>query len=95
MRKLAVFAALAISAPLVAAAQVAERPAGLGPFERLRTPRFLPAAEATFMKDDDRVMGVSADGVTKGVPRAARRVAPHRVRSAAHAAYSRHLVSAL
>lgn len=68
MKTRAIFVAFAIAVHFVvglAAAQVAERPQGLGPFERLRTPRFVPASEATFMKDADRVMGVSADGIAK------------------------------
>jgi hypothetical protein len=68
MKKHTIVAAFAICLPFMAgaaAAQVAERPQSLGPFERLRTPRFVSAAEATFMKDDDRVMGVSADGIAK------------------------------
>ncbi len=31
----------------------------------LREPRFVPAAQATFMKSDDQVVGVSANGVAK------------------------------
>lgn len=48
-----------------AAAQVAERPTGLGPFEPLHQPRFVPAAKADFLKSEDQVLGVSANGVAK------------------------------
>lgn len=51
--------------PLLAARQFAERPQGLGNYEHLATPRFVPAAQAHFMKTEDIVMGVSADGVAK------------------------------
>lgn len=51
-----------------AAAQVAERPAGLGPFEPLHEPRFVPAAKADFLKSEDQVLGVSANGVAKAYP---------------------------
>jgi hypothetical protein len=56
---------LALAAPQIAAAQVAGKPPDLGPFEPLREPRFVPAANANFMKDDDRVLGVSENGVAK------------------------------
>ena len=56
---------LVAASALLAAAQVAERPAGLGPYKLLATPRFVPAAEAAFVHDGDRVMGVSADGIAK------------------------------
>ncbi|MBI3047497.1 MAG: DUF3179 domain-containing protein [Acidobacteria bacterium] len=63
----AISASLFVTATvLLAAPQGVDRPAGLGRFERLRTPRFVPAGEAaSFMKEDDRVMEVSADGVAK------------------------------
>lgn len=54
-----------VFAAKLCAAQVAERPAGLGPFEELREPRFVPAAAASFLQDDDRVLGVSANGVAR------------------------------
>ena len=50
------------------AAQVAERPAGLGPFEPLREPHFVPAARADFLKSEDQVLGVSANGIAKAYP---------------------------
>ena len=31
----------------------------------LRDPRFVPAAQAAFMKDEDQVVGVNANGVAK------------------------------
>ncbi len=61
-------ALVSILAPLLAVAQIAERPAGLGPFEELRKPRFVPAAQASFLQSEDRVLGVSANGVAKAYP---------------------------
>jgi Protein of unknown function (DUF3179) len=34
-----------------------------GPFVELRDPHFVPAAQATFMKDTDRVLGVEQNGI--------------------------------
>jgi hypothetical protein len=45
---------------------VAQRPPeNIGPFVPLRQPHFIPAAQAEFLKDADRVVGVSENGVTK------------------------------
>ena len=55
-----------VSGPVVA--QVAERPPGLGPFEPLREPRFVPAAKANFLTSGDQVLGVSVNGVAKAYP---------------------------
>ena len=35
------------------------------PHPELRDPRFVPAAQAAFMKDEDQVVGVNANGVAK------------------------------
>lgn len=64
-QQIIVIACVIVVSAGAAAAQVAGRPEGLGPFERLRTPRFVRAQDATFMKDGDRVIGVSADGIAK------------------------------
>ena len=40
-------------------------PPGLGPFEQLRDPHFVSAARADFMKDGDRVLAASGNGVAK------------------------------
>src|ERR1700676_156330 len=40
--------------------------AGANDFVPLRLPRFAPAAQATFLHDSDRVVGVSENGVAKG-----------------------------
>ncbi len=62
--------ALALTAPLSAqqaapqTPQQAEKARG-GPFVELRAPHFVPAAQAGFMKDDDRVVGVDENGVAK------------------------------
>jgi hypothetical protein len=37
----------------------------------LRAPEFVDASKATFLKDDDRVIGVTGEGVTKAYPAAA------------------------
>ena len=37
----------------------------------LRAPEFVDVAKATFLKDEDRVIGVTGDGVTKAYPAAA------------------------
>ena len=34
-------------------------------YEPMRKPDFVPASRATFLKDEDRVMGVSENGVSK------------------------------
>lgn len=54
-----------VGGSLRAAPQLAERPQGLGNYEHLSTPRFVPAGQAHFMKNDDAVLGVSANGVAK------------------------------
>ena len=36
-----------------------------GEYDAMRQPRFATAAQADFMKDTDRVMGVSENGVSK------------------------------
>src|SRR5712691_5531897 len=59
--------ALAIAAPLAAAQQ---SPAGqviptTGEYEPMRAPHFVPASQASFLKDEDHVMGVSENGVSK------------------------------
>ena len=37
----------------------------------LRAPEFVPASRATFLKDDDHVIGVDGEGVAKAYPAAA------------------------
>ena len=37
----------------------------------LRAPEFVPASRATFLKDDDHVIGVEGEGVAKAYPAAA------------------------
>ena len=37
----------------------------------LRVPEFVEASKAAFLRDEDRVIGVSGDGVTKAYPAAA------------------------
>lgn len=54
--------ALVLAAPL--AAQQPQQASG-GPFVELREPRFVPAAQADFLKSEDRVVGVSENGVAK------------------------------
>jgi hypothetical protein len=41
------------------------RPAGLRPADPLRSPTFIPAAQASFLKDSDLVLGVSDGGVSR------------------------------
>ena len=61
--------AVAIAPPLLAQQpSTAERPAGLVPFEELREPRFVPAVQANFLKNQDHVLAVSANGVAKAYP---------------------------
>jgi Protein of unknown function (DUF3179) len=36
-----------------------------GPFVAQHNPRFVPATQADFLKDSDRVVGLSKDGVAK------------------------------
>lgn len=54
--------ALVLTAPL--AAQQPPQANG-GPFVELRTPRFVPAAQADFLRSEDRVVGVNENGVAK------------------------------
>lgn len=58
---------LVLAAPLAAEQPTAPRASG-GPFVALRNPRFIPAAQADYLKDSDRVVGVSANGVSKAFP---------------------------
>ncbi len=53
---------LILAAPL--AAQQPPQPNG-GPFVAQHNPRFVPAAQADFLNDGERVVGVSANGVAK------------------------------
>jgi uncharacterized protein DUF3179 len=60
----AMFLALALAAPLGA-----QPPQRGGPgFLPLREPHFVPAAQVEFLKNDDRVVGVSANGIAKAYP---------------------------
>ena len=56
-----------LAMPLVAQQPTAPRASG-GPFVALYNPRFIPAAQADYLKDSDRVVGVSARGVSKAFP---------------------------
>jgi hypothetical protein len=55
---------LVTAAPLVGRAPQREDRAPM-PFVPLREPHFVPAAKADFLKSDDRVVGVSENGVSK------------------------------
>ena len=65
-----IFLMIALTAPLWA--QRPQRPrrgrGGMGGFRVLRDPQFVPAAEAKFLKDTDRVIGVAGNGVAKVYP---------------------------
>ena len=37
----------------------------------LRAPEFVDASKATFLKDDDRVIGIAGEGISKAYPAAA------------------------
>jgi hypothetical protein len=56
-----------LAMPLVAQQPTASRANG-GPFVALHNPRFVPAAQADYLEDSDRVVGVSANGVSKAFP---------------------------
>jgi len=58
---------LALVAPLAAQQPNAPLPNG-GPFVALHNPRFIPAAQADYLKDSDRMVGVSANGISKAFP---------------------------
>lgn len=53
---------------LAALASLAALPAEAQRFESLDNPRFVPAAEASFLRDADRVVGVARNGVAKAYP---------------------------
>ncbi len=63
--------ALALLAIVLATPSIAQQsPAGhviptTGEFEPMREPRFAAASQANFLKDEDRVMGVSENSVSK------------------------------
>lgn len=68
----AVVAGLAALAPLRAQQQpwvLRDFAMGGGNFY-IRTPHFVHASQATFLKDDDRVIGVEGEGVSKAYPAA-------------------------
>lgn len=44
------------------------RPAGGPRFRSLDNPKFVPATQADFLKDGDRVLGVSGNGIAKAYP---------------------------
>lgn len=68
----AAFFLLCLSLVMPAWAQRPQRPrrgrGGMGGFKVLRDPQFVPAAEAKFLKDTDRVIGVAGNGVAKVYP---------------------------
>lgn len=55
-------------AGLLALVVVGAAPVWAQRFQPLEEPRFVPAAEADFLDDADRVLGVSGAGVAKAYP---------------------------
>lgn len=53
---------LALAAPLAAQGP---NPRPRRGFEALRNPRFVPAAKADFLRDDDRILGIAEGHVAK------------------------------
>src|SRR5260221_1597126 len=56
---------LALAVPLVGQQQQQREDRAPMPFVPLRDPHFVPAAKADFLRSDDRVVGVSENGVSK------------------------------
>lgn len=63
---------LLFAAPVAAQQRAQPQPLGndvVGPwvwgYTPMREPRFVPAAQATFMKPETRIMGVSENGISK------------------------------
>jgi len=67
MKTLGWFPSIGLSVVLIAplGAQQPPQPNG-GPFVEQRAPRFVPARQADFMMDGERVVGVNQSGVAKG-----------------------------
>ena len=63
-----VFVAAALLLATAAAAQQAPAPAPSLPYVAVHDPEFLAAADATFMHDDDRVIGLMAGKTAKAYP---------------------------
>jgi hypothetical protein len=63
-----VFVAGALLLATAAAAQQAPPPAPSLPYVAVHDPEFLAAADATFMHDDDRVIGLMAGKTAKAYP---------------------------
>ena len=58
----------ALLAATAAAAQQAATPAASLPYVAVHDPEFLAAADATFMHDDDRVIGLTTGKTAKAFP---------------------------
>jgi hypothetical protein len=63
MLTLLLFAALAVQAS-------AQTPPGMMPYTAIQTPEFVTAAQATFLQDDDILLGVVSGNVAKAYPAA-------------------------
>lgn len=61
------FCVVALALPVLA--QLPAKPPIAAPYELIREPRFTAAGNATFLKDEDQVVGVSANGVARAYPR--------------------------
>jgi hypothetical protein len=75
MNRIVAVAALALAAVLSVRAQqstwvLRDFAMGGGNYY-LRAPEFVPASQATFLKDDDRVLGVTGGGISKAYAAAA------------------------
>ena len=55
---------LSVATAALLGAQQAPQPNG-GPFVEQRSPRFVPASQADFLMDSERVVGVNSNGVAK------------------------------
>lgn len=53
---------------VLAALLASALPAAAQRFEPMDAPKFVPAARANFLRDDDRVLGVAGNGVAKVYP---------------------------
>lgn len=59
------FAVLSLAGALPAAQTASPRPL---PYTAVHDPQFIPASEAAFLKDDDRVLGVMSGQIAKAFP---------------------------
>jgi len=62
--------ALAFTLALSSAAFAQKQAPKMLPYTTIDHPQFVPASQATFLADDDVVIGVSSHGVTKAYPAA-------------------------